>query len=146
MSARVSKPDLSDLLREIETMSRDECRLSWKKAFGKEPAKYLSISFMQRVLANDLQCRKLGGHSAETRRALKNALNSGGEKYFPEPVADGSVLVREWNGRVYRVTASEAGYVLDGSTYASLSAVAKHITGAHWSGPRFFGLSRKRGA
>jgi hypothetical protein len=42
------------------------------------------------------------------------------------------------------VEASPEGYVLDGKTYTSLSAIARHITGARWSGPRFFGLTRKR--
>ncbi|WP_245814005.1 DUF2924 domain-containing protein [Boseongicola aestuarii] len=32
---------------------------------------------------------------------------------------------------------------MDGQTFSSLSAVAKRITGAEWSGPRFFGLNRR---
>lgn len=54
----------------------------------------------------------------------------------------GTQLVREWNGRPYRVEVTEAGFVLDGKCYSSLSAIAKKITGAHWSGPRFFGLNK----
>ena len=38
------------------------------------------------------------------------------------------------------------GYVLDGKAYSSLSAIARHITGAKWSGPRFFGLTKSRSA
>jgi hypothetical protein len=52
----------------------------------------------------------------------------------------GTHLVREWNGRTYQVEALDKGFRLDGKTYRSLSAIAKKITGAHWSGPRFFGL------
>ncbi|MEP9389443.1 DUF2924 domain-containing protein [Mesorhizobium sp. KR9-304] len=52
----------------------------------------------------------------------------------------GTRLVREWNGRTHVVDVSEDGFVFDGRTYGSLSAIAKRITGAHWSGPRFFGL------
>lgn len=52
----------------------------------------------------------------------------------------GTHLVREWNGRTYQVEAVEGGFKLDGKTYRSLTATAKKITGAHWSGPRFFGL------
>ena len=52
----------------------------------------------------------------------------------------GTRLVREWNGRTHIVDVSEDGFVFDGKTYRSLSAIAKRITGAHWSGPRFFGL------
>ena len=58
----------------------------------------------------------------------------------------GTHLVREWNGRTYRVEVTDEGYVLDGTTYGSVSAVAKRITGTAWSGPRFFGLSGKRSA
>ena len=55
-------------------------------------------------------------------------------------LASGTRLLREWNGRQHIVEVVEEGYLLDGKTYRSLSAVAKRITGAHWSGPRFFGL------
>ena len=55
-------------------------------------------------------------------------------------VRPGTRLVRAWHGRTYLVTATENGFTYEGETYGSLSAVAHHITGAHWSGPRFFGL------
>lgn len=145
MSAVKPKTDIPELLREIAELSRTECQLVWMKAFRNDPPKYLSVSFMQRVLAHDLQCRKLGGHSVATKRVLKSVL-SGGSSKTSQSAFDGSTLVREWNGRVYRVDVSPEGYVLDGKSYASLSAVARHITGAHWSGPRFFGLSAKRSA
>jgi hypothetical protein len=101
---------------------------------------------MQRVLAHDLQCRKLGGLSAANKRVLKAVLAGGEVNEAVQSVGDGATLVREWNGRVYRVRAVPEGYVLDGKTYASLSSVARHITGARWSGPRFFGLTQKRSA
>ena len=57
----------------------------------------------------------------------------------------GSVLVREWDEREYRVTVTPDGlYELDGQRYKSLSAAAKAITGTHWSGPAFFGLRKGR--
>lgn len=52
----------------------------------------------------------------------------------------GTRLVREWNGRMHVVEVTENGFVWDGKSYRSLSAIARRITGAHWSGPRFFGL------
>ncbi len=54
--------------------------------------------------------------------------------------AAGTRLVREWNGRMHVVEVTENGFVWDGKSYRSLSAIARRITGAHWSGPRFFGL------
>lgn len=57
----------------------------------------------------------------------------------PAPVV-GTRLMREWNGRMHVVDITDQGILFDGRIYGSLSAVAKRITGAHWSGPRFFGL------
>ena len=55
-------------------------------------------------------------------------------------------VLREWIGRTYQVEVVEGGYRLDGMTWPSLSAVAKHITGTARSGPRFFGLKGRGGA
>jgi hypothetical protein len=58
----------------------------------------------------------------------------------------GTVLVREWNGRPYQVLVVQRGsdlaFEMDGKRYKSLSAIARQITGARWSGPRFFGLTK----
>ena len=54
--------------------------------------------------------------------------------------------MREWHGRTHAVTVEEGGFTYAGRTYRSLSAIARDITGARWSGPRFFGLVPKRGA
>jgi Protein of unknown function (DUF2924) len=48
--------------------------------------------------------------------------------------------VREWRGRTHNVTVTEDGFEYAGTSYPSLTTIAKRITGAHWSGPRFFGL------
>ena len=61
-------------------------------------------------------------------------------------VSAGTHLVREWNGRTYQVEVIDNGYRFDGKTYPSLTTIAKRITGTHWSGPRFFGLTPKRKA
>ena len=52
----------------------------------------------------------------------------------------GTLLRREWNGVVHAVTVTPDGFAWSGSTYKSLSQVARAITGTRWSGPRFFGL------
>lgn len=70
----------------------------------------------------------------------------GGDAPLPEASIQlklGTRLVREWNGRMHSVLVSEDGFELDGKLYPTLSAVARRITGAHWSGPRFFGLKRR---
>lgn len=140
---------LPEKLREIAALDRSACIASWTAVFATAPPSYLSIRFMQRVLAREQQARILGRYPAQVRRALKAAIGgmpgdtkgNGGPSRAAPP---GSYLMREWNGRTYRVEVTSSGYVLDGKTYASLSTVAKRITGAHWSGPRFFGLTGKR--
>jgi hypothetical protein len=146
MTGHRMKEDLPGELREIAELERAACSTAWVERFKSAPPKYLSVSFMRRTLAHDLQCRRLGGHSATTKRALKVVLSGGSIADAVPNVGDGSALVREWNGRTYRVDVTGQGYVLDGRTYPSLSAVAKQITGAHWSGPRFFGLTSGRRA
>src|SRR6185503_18127545 len=55
-------------------------------------------------------------------------------------LAAGTRLVREWNGKTHHVDVVESGFVWNGGRYRSLSAIAREITGARWSGPRFFGI------
>ncbi|MFW8566174.1 DUF2924 domain-containing protein [Orrella sp. 11846] len=56
--------------------------------------------------------------------------------------APGTVLLREWGDRDHRVTVTPEGHFeYEGQTYRSLTAVARQITGTHWSGPLFFGLT-----
>ena len=63
----------------------------------------------------------------------------------PDPglaLKPGARLVREWHGRTHTVTVTEDGFDYAGASYASLTKIAKKISGTHWSGPRFFGLVR----
>jgi CubicO group peptidase (beta-lactamase class C family) len=57
----------------------------------------------------------------------------------------GGRLLREWNGVTHVIDVTGHGFRWRNSTYRSLSAIAREITGAHWSGPRFFGLAGKTG-
>ena len=133
-----SDDNMQQAVTEIEALARAGCLDSWRQVFGRSPPKHLSLPFMKRVLIWELQCRTLGGVSIKTQRAL-NRIAAG--KPAQATVKPGSQLVREWNGRTYQVDVVEGGFALDGKTYPSLSAVAKRITGAHWSGPRFFGIT-----
>lgn len=124
-------------ITEIEDMERLACLDRWRDIFGRSPPKYISVPFMRRVLIWELQCRLLGGLSAKTERALKRVAGGKPSSVTAKP---GSRLVREWNSRTYQIEVTSEGYVMDGKTYRSLSAVACRITGARWSGPRFFGV------
>ena len=67
-----------------------------------------------------------------------------GGRPLPLGPVPGTRLVREWNGVTHVVEVTETGATWNGQHWRSLSAVAREITGAHWSGPRFFGLTGKR--
>ena len=122
-------------------------RRVWEQAFGAAPPRSLSRVFMRRVLAYERQCRTHGGHSATTRRALCCHGERDTKSWCSRRIRfPGTHLVREWNGRTYQVEVIDNGYRFDGKTYPSLTTIAKRITGTHWSGPRFFGLTPKRKA
>jgi hypothetical protein len=99
---------------------------------------------MQRAISYEQQCRALGGVTATTRRALRQiAAGEDITNATPTTLSTGAHLVREWNGRTYQVQVTDNGFEMDGKAWKSLSAIAKHITGATWSGPRFFGVNNK---
>ncbi|MCG7519484.1 DUF2924 domain-containing protein [Ruegeria sp. Ofav3-42] len=129
--------DLEKILHDIEYLDRPGCLDQWREVFGRPPPKYLSPQFMKRVLIRELQNRELEVLSVKTERRLQQVALG---KTPPPALKPGSHLVREWNGRTYQIEVVEGGFVMDGKTWRSLSAIAKHITGAHWSGPRFFGV------
>lgn len=117
---------------------------NWEEAFGSSPPPYLSVTFMRKALAYQAQCKRHGGLPASSRRVLQQVADG-------KPVAQsvcqtlrpGAHLVREWNGRTYQVAVIDGGFRMDGRTWPSLSAIARHITGTTWSGPRFFGLTAR---
>lgn len=56
----------------------------------------------------------------------------------------GTILTRQFKGVVHRVEILPNGFEYDGEIYRSLSAVAHTITGSHWNGMLFFGLTKSR--
>lgn len=136
------KDELPQLDASSGESDRAKLLSAWEAAFGLPPPPYLSLRLMQKALDYDAQCRAHGGLPAGQRRQLRSIARS--ETGVPEPnigaLSVGTHLVREWNGRPYRVEVVEDGFRMDGTVYPSLSAAAKRITGTSWSGPRFFGL------
>lgn len=121
--------------------SRPETHTEWCITFGRPPPKHLSASFMQRALGWEAQAKASGGLPTDIKRALQSiAKGKQPKSAVPRKVATGAHLVREWNGQTYQVEVLEQGFRMDGREYGSLTAIAKKITGANWSGPRFFGL------
>ena len=128
-------------LARLAVLDRAGCLDLWKAWFGCETPRYLSAVFMRKALAHEIQCRMIGGLPAADVRALRSMAGGRRSAIRAAPVMSaGTHLVREWNGRTYQVEVTKSGYVMDGKTYKSLTAIARRITGVNWSGPRFFGL------
>ena len=122
-------------------LDRPAIHKEWCTAFGRLPPKHLSTSFMQRVLGWEVQAKVSGGLPTDIKRTLQSiARGKQPGLAIPRKVATGAHLVREWNGRTYQVEVLDHGFRMDGRDYGSLTAIARKITGANWSGPRFFGL------
>jgi hypothetical protein len=58
----------------------------------------------------------------------------------------GTLLARSYKGETLQVKVLEDGFEYDGKVFASLTAVVKRITGQHWNGFHFFGLSEAKKA
>ncbi len=87
----------------------------------------------------------LGKATLRKLRTLAKTLRTTG-RVGPSPslsLKPGARLVREWHGRTHTVTVTEDGFEYGGVSYPTLTNIAKKITGAHWSGPRFFGVLAK---
>ena len=107
----------------------------------------LSRDLMIRALANKLQERAYGGPSPSMQRRLNTLareFEKGNSSFDPGVVLKtGARLVRQWRGNAHTVLVLEDGFEYEGQRYCSLSMIAERITGAHWSGPRFFGLTKR---
>jgi hypothetical protein len=119
-------------------------RAEWRRLFESDPPR-LSRDLLVRALAYRVQERAMGGLSrASLKRLRELAENPEGMGPPPDPVTSlqpGTKLVREWHSRTHVVIVTDTGFDYAGSSYKSLTQIAKLITGAHWSGPRFFGLT-----
>ncbi len=144
-----SASQLSDHLAVLPTLSLGDLRLEWRRLFRAEPPR-LSRDMMIRAVAYRLQEIAHGGRSKATQRRLMTltAEFETGGRVAPPPgpkIKPGSRLVREWHGRTYTVSVIDDGFEFQGKTYRSLTGIARDITGAQWSGPRFFGLTKRSG-
>ena len=129
----------------IDDMEREALIELWKKTIPEQVPRRASLSFLRYVLAYETQSKDFGGLPAGFSKQLQKQVagsRSKRSKLEPKP---GGRLLREWNGITHVVDIGDDGYVWKGQSYRSLSAIAQAITGTHWSGPRFFGLTGVKG-
>jgi len=145
--------DITEVDRQIAELldrSTQELRLAWRQLHRTGPPQGLSRDLLIRALAHELQERAAGGASRALRRRLQTLAGEFEKRsasFDPGIVPKiGSTLVRQWRGRTHTVLVGEDGFEYESQHYRSLSVIAERITGAHWSGPRFFGLTKRTGA
>jgi hypothetical protein len=138
---------LEDRLAEIARLDEPALRLAWESMFGRPPPRGLSRRLLEHAAAYNAQARIHGGLKPSARRQLLRAARTQPGKPDGPPrqtrrsaPPPGSRLIREWQGRPHTVEVTEHGFLYAGRRYRSLSEIARTITGARWSGPRFFGL------
>jgi Protein of unknown function (DUF2924) len=127
----------------LRSLAINALRQRWRTVFGRVPHAALSKDLLGRMIAWRLQERAFGGLDRESLTFLDGLARHGGSPR--RRLKPGTVLVREHRGQRHMVTVASDGFEWQGTTYASLSAIARAITGTAWSGPRFFAL-RPNGA
>jgi hypothetical protein len=135
-------------LRDLDNRGLGRC---WHALFGRLPPTHLPRHLLFRILAYRLQANRFGDLDGSSKQLLDGSEcpEKAGQKAAETAraiaeVRPGTVLGREWNGRMQRVSVLADGFAWNGKTYPSLSQVAFAITGTRWNGPRFFGLREKQ--
>ena len=140
-----------EALARLPELELSELRQQWRALYKSEASPHLSRELLLRAVAYRMQEVALGGLRPEHQRQLRQIeqqFNQTGEirRRTRLELKSGTRLVREWQGRTYEVLVLDDGFSWQGTHYASLSAVARTITGTPWSGPLFFGLKQNRPA
>jgi len=138
---------IAEKIAALQAMETPALRTGWEQAFKRHAPKRISRDLLLRALAYHVQEQTEGGLSkAALRRfaGLPKIKDNGSQP--PRPAAPrprpGTRLIREWRGEVHQVSVLDNGFDYREKRYASLSQIAREITGTRWSGPLFFGLRK----
>ena len=149
--ARIGSDTLEAGIAQLRGLGLEGLRARWRSLEGRTAPVHLPRHLLLRLLAYRLQADALGDLDKASIRYLDKLAGAGGWEQdrmvaLPLPgagqVRPGTLMMREWEGVQHRVMALDAGFAWNGTTYRSLSQVARAITGTRWSGPRFFGTSQ----
>ena len=147
---RSHRPGITEVERQIAGLanqSMPDLRVAWRQLHHTGPPLGLSRDLLIRALANQLQEQSYGGVSRALRRRLERLAGASDKATMAvDPglvLKAGTTLVRQWRGHTHTVLVHNDGFEHEGQHYRSLTAIAERITEVHWSGPRFFGLTRR---
>ena len=144
---------LADQIANLQNLTVPQLDAEFRRLFGRPPRRR-HPTYLRKRIAFQLQVAAYGGLPSPARAELERlaselrlpdaapqdrvgAAERPGHAGRPRP---GTVLQRQWHDRQIRVEVTADGFVFDDEHFASLSAIAKRVTGQHWSGPRFFNL------
>jgi hypothetical protein len=150
---RSRRSDIIEVKRQIAELvdrSTQDLRVAWRELHRTGPPQGLSRDLLIRALAHRLQEETHGRTSRAQQRRLQTLareFEKGRGSSDPGIILrTGTTLVRRWRGHTHTVLVREDGFEYEGRHYRSLTVIAERITGAHWSGPRFFGLTKRPSA
>ena len=137
---------LSSELAAIAVMTYAELHVAWRRHYRAVPPKKMSRDILELGIAWKIQENKLGGLGAAVKRQiadLARTMETKSDLTKPRTIKckPGARLLRTWEGVTHEVMVVDEGFIWAGTTWRSLSAIAREITGTRWSGPRFFGLT-----
>jgi Protein of unknown function (DUF2924) len=128
-------------INRIRSVGLDELRSLWRATFRTSPPPGFTKDLIARFLCWHIQEQAFGGLDPKIAKHLSSlARGDKSPANHPRRLKPGTLLVREYQGERHTVTIVANGFVWREATYASLSTIARAITGTNWNGPRFFGL------
>ena len=138
--------EITRKIGELRCLETPELRAKWREIYPADPPPGISRDLLIRAAAHGIQQAAFGGLDKRAKNQLRRIFQSGHtDKEYPQPrntsPKSDTRFIREWHGRTYTVTKQRMGFEFEGRIYRSLSQIAREITGARWSGPRFFGLA-----
>lgn len=128
----------------IVAMSAIERRAEWHRRIGTVAPPAFGSGLMARALAYEVQVKVAGKLGKADLKRLAALAGPSPAQQSASRLTAGTWLSRTWHGEVHQVVVLENGFEYNGQRYASLSEIARRITGTQWSGPRFFGLHSPR--
>lgn len=148
--ARPDREKIDDEIARLRDLDVKALRAQWHNVVGHAAPPHLPRHLLLRMVAYRLQADRLGDLDPHSKRALDGAGSPEKARQNATILAEsqtelkaGTILGREWNGQMHRVSVLADGFAYDGKTYSSLSKIAFAITGTRWNGPKFFGLRDK---
>ena len=141
MAPRSSDPAAIDAeVNHVRSLGIVALRTRWRAMFHVMPPAGLPKDIIARMIAFRIQEEAFGGLDKDSVKLLERLARGDKPGEVNRRLKPGTVLVREYKGERHTVTVVPDGFLWQETTYASLSTIARTITGTAWNGPRFFGL------